>query len=139
MSHHFRSSLDSYNEHKPIDKDTSDLLARLPLHFKFPSVKHKLTNRSFKTSTSLSLLFFQPSTVSRTCPPMYYVGTPGWRTDGSNAYLPILSLLTFSTLIRKTEYRSVINLGFITRALLTLYQQKLSSPCRPYGFFMMHT
>lgn len=57
MSHYFRSILDSYNEHKLIDKDTSDLLARFPLHFKYPSVKSKQTNRSFKTSTSLSLPF----------------------------------------------------------------------------------
>ena len=58
MSHYFKSGSDLYNEHKLIEKDISDLLARLSSYFKFTSVKHNLTAGSFQPTT---FWIFHPS------------------------------------------------------------------------------
>ena len=116
MSHYFRSSLDSYNEHKLIDKDTSDLLTRLPLHFKFPSVKHKLTNWDFKTSISLS--FFLSTHPLYLGSALCVQHRHSRVEDRWLKWSSPLSLLTFSTLTRKMEWRSANQFGFYNQSSL---------------------
>ena len=102
MSHYFKSSPDSYNEHKLIEKDISDLLARLSLHFKFTSVKHNLTAGSFKPSTFPSPLFLSPQPVYLGPALPALCGHSRVKESWLKLYLLFLSLLTFSTFPRKT-------------------------------------